>query len=176
MKEDSAVLYEELLKGLDKVKAKAENEAANGSIESPILKSSNSHIKKRKERKSQFENNNVEDKENFEKTSSEVSINEDIEELYDERDEIANLANKKSLKKPLINNKDINLLKENNDIVNYNSQRAVIKNKDDKNFWEKLYICGASFIFIISCFLISLFVLTFSFLFYLHIHNSYYYP
>jgi len=145
MKEDSAVLYEELLKGLDKVKAKTQIEA-NKKMEAK--KKSNGKIQKI-EIRNDFEHN-------LEKNSSENET-EDIN--FNPEDIIENAPSNN------IKTQNNNLL-----IQDYAIKKSsgIKDQKPQKSFWENLYIAGASVMFALACFVVSLFVLTFSFLFHRH--------
>lgn len=155
MKEDSAVLYEELLRGLDKVKAKAKNEG-----EKKLMKSE-------KKQKINDEKLLVDvDDVNLKDDLKEVYIdNNDFKGASIDQQQAIDVDNKVNFKTPIMNQKDTYFKGKEKSEPRLKKQEKVV---EEKNFWEKLYIYGASFLFAIGCFMVSLFVMMFSFLFYRH--------
>jgi ATP-dependent Zn protease len=92
--------------------------------------------------------------------SKAISSEQEIENIEFKPDEIAEdvLSNK-------LKTKNNNLIIQDSNI----HQNSEIKNqKQQKSFWEKLYIAGVSVMFALACFVVCLFILTFSFLFHRH--------
>jgi hypothetical protein len=143
--EDSAALYKELLKGLDKVKARAEDK-----VEKKITKSVNLETGKKDKKKELLKI-----PKNSDENHQQINIYNKSLEFISKNDS----SEKINFKTLPMNDQDKDFLEENKKII----KKDVII---EKSFWEKLYMCGAVFLFTMGCFIISLFVFIFSFLFY----------